>query len=240
MIFLNYITRFFKSLFTTKIGGRDLLLIGVIAFMVFKLQYCNNPGPNTHTTTPALAVVEKTKAKDGTTQTVVPVTVLTKKEMKEATKPIKKNLGLDEVTSVDTIVTGIDVKTDTIPVVEDSTNNTVSTTYETKDIVIKHLYDVINKTGQFNLHITPDTATYVHGVKTHWLKADEHTLRVQHTNDLFNDTLAASYTYKEPKPWLVIGPSVGASINYTDNKWKVSPMVGVTATFPLLTLKRKK
>ena len=235
---MNYIKSFFKSLAAAKVGARDFLFSFTIVLLLFTGDWCNKSNSSSTIKTPSLAPVEQTTAKDGTKQTVVPVTVLTKEDMKQVTKPIKKNLGLDKVSSVDSVVISVDVKTDSIPVT--ITDSTVETVYKTDDITIKHLYDVVNKTGQFDVHLTPDTVTFVHGVVTHWLKPDEHTLRIQHTNSLFKDKLASSYTYKEPKPWVVVGPSTGIAFSYDGVKIRAYPMIGVTATVPLIMFKHKK
>lgn len=238
MIVLQYLKTFFTSLLSTKFGVRDFVLIAVIGVLLIRINSCSPKTSNTIANVPTLAPVQKEKAKDGTIQTVVKQTVFNPDQMKQVTKPIAKNLGLDKVSGYTQTVTTVDIDKKSVPATQ--TDSTITTDYKDKDISVHHVYNTKTKDADFSIHLSPDTVTYVSGVKTHWFKPDEYSVHINHTNSLYNDTLGMSYTYKDYKPWLVIGPSVGAGVDYKDSKFHVYPMVGVTATFPLITFKKKR
>lgn len=232
---MNYIKNILKSLKSLTI--RDFLFIGVIIFLLFKVQWCNPPHSR-DVKLPELTKVEKVIAKDGTTQSVIQQIVLSKAEMKESTKSITHNLNNSSTSNVTQVVTKLDLTTEDIPTTLDELNHVITDTYKTKDIVISHTYNLDSKMGKFDVHLTPDTVTIVNGIKTHWFRPNEYNVHINHTNELFNDTLGSSYTFKESKPWLVIGPSIGVGVKY-DNKFSVYPTIGITATIPLISIKRK-
>lgn len=237
LIFLNYIKVFLKSLLSQKWGSRDFLLIGVIGFLLIRINSCS-PHTTSTPTIPILTKVEHVIAKDKTTQSVIPQTVYTQSQMKVITKSIAKNLGINKVHSVTKDIVHLDIDTTDIPaVINDST---ITTSFSNKDINVTHVYNTQTKTANFGIHLSPDTVTYVEGTKTKWFKPDEYTIHINHSNDLMKDDMGSSYTFKEGREWLVIGPSVGMGVGFANNKFNLYPSVGITATIPIIRFKKKR
>lgn len=239
IILLNYIKKFMMSFFTEKFGGRDILLLGIMLILIIRMTACHPKNSSVSVTPPSLAKIEQIFAKDKTAQSVIPQTVFTQSQMETTTKPIAKNLGLSSVSQVTKDVVHLDFDT-TVPGEANVVDNTINTSFSNKNISVTHVYNTQTKVTNFGIHLTPDTVTYVTGIKTKWFKPNEYTVHINHTNDLFKDDMGSSYTFKEQKDWLVLGPSVGVGVGYNNNKFTIFPTVGITATVPLIRFKRKR
>lgn len=239
---MNYILKFFKSLTSYPLGARDFLFTAIIIIMISISYFSNRTGKTSKDINiPTFSKVEKRVDNKGVTHSIVEEKQFTKSEMKEATKSIKKDLNTSEIESVTQSTTNINITTPEVPLDLDMKDNSISSSYDTKDIHIEYNGDISTKTGLFKLHLTPDTTTFIRHRKGHLFKPDEHKVDIVHSNKLFVDSMALSYSYTQPKIIIVFGPSIGANIvginsNFTP---KIKPYIGIGATFNLISIKSK-
>lgn len=234
---MNYILTKFKSLL--PIGVKDFFYIGIIVILIIlHINSChNNHVINHDLSLPALTTGTNKLDANGVNHFTVPEKEVTKSQMKDATKDIKKNIGTSEVKSVTDLVTKINITTPEVPIELGLNNDSLKANYDIKDIHIKFSGDINTKKGIFQVNLVPDTLQLVRHTKKHWFKPDENLIDVTHTNGLFKDTLASSMSYKESKILFSIGPTMGVQINPITGI--ISPFIGVGITYSIFNIKRK-
>ena len=230
---------FLKSLFSKlSLGAKDLFYIGVIIIGFLILHHSSPSYTGLNIKPPDLVKVEKKIDKNGDIHSQATEVVFTKKQAAVVSKDIKKETKLDKINSVSTFVTHVNFKSPEVPVNISGLQKIVFDKYEDKNISLSHTYNPVTQKGQFDFHLTPDTVTFVRGQKTHLFRANENKIDIKHSNKLFNDTLATSYTWKEDKVVCVIGPSFGIQYDFLNKK--VAPVIGFTITYNLLGFKKHK
>lgn len=221
--------------FVSKIGIKDFLFIAVIAFLVFKVQWCNPPkSSNIEIKKPVFEKLEQKVDEKGITHSIINQRVYTEKEMKIITDSLKKALKVSGVSQVTQTITNVEAELEAKTFYVDTVDHTINASYQDKDIYAEFNGNTVTKYGMFKFILTPDTMTYVTTFKKKLFKPDIYSVDVSHTNGYFKTVEGLSYTYKNPKPIIVIGPTVGVLY---DGKFK--PFVGVGATFNLISIKSK-
>ena len=177
------------------------------------------------------------KDKNNTTYSEVKGVVYTASEMNRIIDSISKALKVKpgNIKSVIVTTTDIDtaIKSNNLEV--DTANHLVCDSVSSKDYFISYQGDYKKGVGTFHLKLTPDTATYLETLEKGFFKPERYTVKIYHTNKLFQPQEGYSYTRTVPKAIVCIGPFVG--LTYSS---KIEPVIGVGATLNLFSIKTKK
>lgn len=214
---------------------KDFIYILVILFAIWvttRFNSCHSSIGDKHLT---ISPVEQKVDKKGTSYSEIKVNEVSQVDMKHITDSIRKVLGKGQVQTIIKEITGDVIYKDTNKVVYiDSSKGDITSIDSTKDIKVSFTGNYKKKTGEFDIHLTPDTVTIISNVKHHWFKPDELTTNTYHTNSLFTPVQGSSYTIKPKRMIGCIGPSIG--VVYA-GKW--IPALGITATFNLIPIRSK-
>jgi hypothetical protein len=234
MVTLKLMAKYIKDF--SKKDVVYLLTILVLLMYVFRGYLVHTTSNNDVVTKPALKPTTQMKDKNGNSYTEVQGTLFTEKEMKHVTDSLSKVLGKGKVVHVVETVTVIDTEYKIEDVYIDTLNGFVSAQDSNKNSQISFNGNYRLKTGSFRLRLSPDTSTYVTSIKTHWFKADNMTVNIYHTNELFVPSMGAAYTAKVPKTVACIGPVTGIAYG----AGKIYPFVGLGITLNVFGIKIKK
>jgi uncharacterized protein YxjI len=231
MIIVTLIKNYLKNF-----GWKDLIYLGTLLFILFFLKNCHIGSPDSTNVVikPALKPTVQMKDKAGNTYTEVQGTLFTEKEMRHVTDSFEKVLGKGKVVHVIETITVIDTEYKVEKVNINTINGIVSAQDSNKNSQISFNGNYRLKTGSFHLRLTPDTASYITSIQTHWFKATNITVNIYHTNELFVPSMGTVYTSKVPKTIACIGPVAGIGYN-----GKPFPFIGIGITLNVIGIKIK-
>lgn len=234
MVTLKLVAKYIKNFSTKDIVY--LLTILVLLMYGFKECLIHNTGTDNIVTKPVLKPTNQMKDKNSNSYTEIQGTLFTKDQIKHVTDSLKKVLGKGKVIHVIETVTVVDTVYKAKEVYIDTLNGSLFAQDSNKNSQISFSGNYRLKTGSFHLRLSADTSTYVTSIKTHWFKADNMTVNIYHTNELFVPSFGAAYTAKVPKTIACIGPVVGIAYGGT----KIYPFIGLGITLNVFGIKIKK
>ena len=210
-----------------------LVIASIICVLLLRSHHKSNGSP----TLPKLQVTTSYVDKNNIKHETVPEKIVAKKEMKKATKEIRKNIkGKPNITSYAQIVNTLDTVLPDVAII--MTDDSIYAQDSTKYINVIFGGSTKTKIGVFSIHLEPDTITLVNTEKRHLFSGKSHSLDLTHSNQLITTSLASSMTYKEKKSIICFGPSLGVRLGLESTKITYHPYIGVGVTFNLISLKR--
>lgn len=208
----------------------------VVAFFVLWIAslivYINRPEPKVSNKQLVLEPTKQNIDKNGTTHNVIGIKELTQEELNHITDSIRKSIkGQPQIKEVIVYVPVIDTSWRDIPIV--IKGDTIEVSKIDSYVTAKAVINTKTKTGDIELSLK-DTVTIVRTFKRHFLKANEQTIDITNKNPYVSIPFGASIIAKEPKPIIVIGPSI--VYNPLNNQFQY----GIGMTFNVLSIKSKK
>ena len=213
------------------------LTIVVVLFSLY-LKSCGSQHVSVVTKPDYKLVIQKVDKK-GTVYTQITGTTYTEDQMKvivdsvaRVTKQKSKN-----ITNVISTITYVDTGTHTNNTIYvDSFAHTITDSTSTSEYSIAYTGNYKTDSGEFRLHIVPDTATYITSVIPYSHREDSIVVNVYHTNKLFTPKSGYSYGKKIPKEHVIasVGPFIGLGYN-----GKIVPITGVALTLNLFSIKKR-
>ncbi len=242
MIFLTLLKSLGDKL--KKLSLEDFFLCAAIIVIIFLAIRNHHAANQINTVPPTIQLVQNKVDKKGTDYTEIKQVLYTQDQVNHMTDSLRKVLGKSKVDGVTVVTSNLQgqLKTDSKTFYIDTGKHTIFDSYRDKGIYMEYSGNFDTHYGLFKFGFTPDTAMYITTSKNHWFKPNEYSIDIYHTNSYFTKATigGSSYTFKEARPWLTIGPSVGVNIGFSNSKFSFNPMVGITATYPIIILRNKK
>ena len=226
---MKYIINFFKSL--GSIGSKDFFYLLIIVVMLITYVIRIPHVAKIEGKTPELVATQSYTDPLGIKHEVIEQKIYSKKDFENITDSLKKSLKAN-IRSVTTTVTKVDTVYQKVPIFIQG--DSIITEVNNKDLNVKVVTDTSTKLSTVDIHLTPDTCTFVTTVHKRLFKTDLYQVDVKHSNSLFNTTMGNSFTYSEPKVNFSLG--VGVGYNIITNK----PYIGIGIQCNILNIKSRK
>jgi len=203
----------------------------IVWFIYTFKQGCNSPKNSIDT---SLAPVNHYKDKNGEEHSQITSNVLSQEEMKRITDSLRKTIkGRVVIKEVTKYVQSIDAEFNHIPLYYDSNQN-FSFTHSDNYISLSAWGNTQDKDANISLKAI-DTLQYTSYLQKRFLASNKRKVDITNKSPYNTITAGNSYTTREPKSLIVIGPSITWT-PFNTQKWAI----GISVTANIFSLKTKR
>ena len=195
--------------FLSMLSWKDFVILGLLVVLLFKLPYTSKE--KIKTIPPVLVPVTTVLDKNHKIESVIPVDLFTKEQIKKISDSIKKTLSITKIETVIQTVTHTDSFTKEVTVYIDTHTHTIFA--QDSNVYLKQTFkgNSLTSVGTFTLKLTNDTISTVVGSKHKFLGSDLTNVYTVHSNPYFSTIAGSSYTYKQTKNLMSVGPFLGVN-----------------------------